>query len=318
MNKNRILRFLTTLVCVAGLSIATAQTKVVFTPQWSAQAQFTGYYVALSKGFYKEAGLDVVIKHPSLSKPVVEYLISGQSQIVTFHLLAAMREIDAGHELVNVLQTSQQNGAVIVSHKPLSGIESLRGKKVGHWKVGFSELPMAIDKRYNLNIQWIPFLSHINLYISKAIDATLVMRYNEYIQLELAGQRIKQNQILDLNDIGYNIPEDGLYCTAAYYKKNKKVVDQFAKATRKGWEWAIEHPEDALDIVMLNIRQTGAVSNMIIQKRMMEACFELMKDKKTGKRTYQLSPQSVKTASALLHETGFIKRDITYQQISGQ
>jgi len=300
------------------MSTAKAQTKLVFTPQWSAQAQFTGYYVALSKGFYKEVGLDVTIKHPSLSKPIVDYLSSGQSQFVTLQLLTAMKEIDNGHKLVNVLQTSQQNGAIIVSHKPISGLESLRGKKVGHWKVGFSELPMAIDKRFNLGIQWVPFLSHINLYISGAIDATLVMSYNEYIQLELAGQRIKRNQILYMSDIGYNTPEDGLYCTADYYKEHKAAVDNFAKATRKGWEWAIDHPEEALDIVMLTIRQSGVVSNLIIQKRMMATCFELMKDKTSGKRTYQLSPQSVSAANTLLRETGFIKRDITYKDITRQ
>jgi len=318
MNKNRILHTLATVVCVVCISSATAQTKIVFMPQWTAQAQFTGYYVALSKGFYKEVGLDVTIKHPSLSKPLTEYLVSDQSQFVTLQLLTAMKEIDRGHKLVNVLQTSQQSGAIIVSHTPLSGLESLRGMRVGHWKVGFNELPLAIDKRYHLDIQWIPFLSHINLYISGAIDATLAMTYNEFIQLELAGQRIKKNQLLSFSDIGYNIPEDGLYCSEAFYKKNKVAVENFAKASRRGWEWAIAHPEEALDIVMLTIRQTGIVSNMVIQKRMMEACFELMKDKKTGKRTYMLNPQSLKSANSILRETGFIKSDIPYQKITRQ
>ena len=39
-----------------------AQTRIVFTPQWTAQSQFAGYYVALEKGFYKSAGLDVEIE----------------------------------------------------------------------------------------------------------------------------------------------------------------------------------------------------------------------------------------------------------------
>ena len=45
--------------------------KFVFTPQWTAQAQFAGYYVALEKGFYREAGLDVEIVHPSSSRPAL-------------------------------------------------------------------------------------------------------------------------------------------------------------------------------------------------------------------------------------------------------
>jgi len=300
--------------CVA---MATAQTKVVFTPQWSAQAQFTGYYVAQAMGFYKDAGLDVTIKHRSSSKSSIEYLKSGQSQFVTIQLMAAMKEIDKGLKLVNVLQTSQQSGAVIVSHKPLKGLESLRSKKIGYWKVGFSELPMAIDKHYKLDIEWIPFLSHINLYISGAIDATLVMIYNEFIQLELAGQRIKQNQRLYMKDIGYNIPEDGLYVREDYYKRNKESVEKFAKATQRGWEWAIEHPEKALDIVMLTIKQDGIVSNIVIQERMMKECFELLKDTQ-GQRTYKLSPQKLADANKLLTGAGFIKNAISYKQITGQ
>ena len=35
---------------------------IVFTPQWTAQAQFAGYYVAEAKGFYREAGVKVKIE----------------------------------------------------------------------------------------------------------------------------------------------------------------------------------------------------------------------------------------------------------------
>ena len=222
-------------LCVAFLLCSTGITKaqkLVFTPQWTAQAQFVGYYVASSKGFYQEAGLDVTIKHPSASKASSDYLLEGDSQFATLNLVTAMTLIDKGAKLVNILQVSQQNNLMIVSHTPLKGMESLRGKKVGHWRAGFSELPMAMDKKYALGIEWIPFLSHINLFISKAIDATLAMSYNEFFQLKMAGQRIKDNQVLYMRDIGYNVPEEGVYVTADFYRKNKDVVMKFAEASR--------------------------------------------------------------------------------------
>ena len=46
-------------------SFAGAQERLVFTPQWTAQAQFAGYYVAQEKGFYKDAGIEVEIVHPT-------------------------------------------------------------------------------------------------------------------------------------------------------------------------------------------------------------------------------------------------------------
>ena len=59
----------------------------------------------------------------------------------------------------------------------------------------------------------------------------------------MAGQRIKDEQLLYMRDIGYNVPEDGVYVTAEFYRKHKDLVTKFAEATRKGWEWAVEHPQ---------------------------------------------------------------------------
>ena len=57
------------------LSVATyAQDDIVFTPQWTAQAQFAGYYVAEAKGFYREAGVKVRIEHPSVTQPAMARL----------------------------------------------------------------------------------------------------------------------------------------------------------------------------------------------------------------------------------------------------
>ena len=309
-------------LCVAllfcGVSVANAQQKLVFTPQWTAQAQFVGFYVASSMGFYQDAGLDVVIRHPAASKPSIDYLTEGESQFITLNLVTAMTFIDNGIPLVNVLQMSQQNNLMIVSHTPLNGKESLRGKKVGHWKSGFSELPMAMDKKYRLGIQWVPFVSNVNLYISGAIDAALAMSYNEFFQLKMAGQRIKNDQLLYMRDIGYNVPEDGLYVTADFYRKHKDLAIKFAEATRKGWEWAVDHPDEALDIVMLTMRQTGTTGNMIAQQWMIKEILRQLADKDTGKRSYRLEPKSVELANSILLESGTIKKEITYHQITQQ
>jgi NitT/TauT family transport system substrate-binding protein len=189
---------------------------------------------------------------------------------------------------------------------------------VGHWKSGFSELPMAMDKKYGLGIQWVPFVSNVNLYISGAIDAALAMSYNEFFQLKMAGQRIKNDQLLYMRDIGYNVPEDGLYVTADFYRKHKDLAIKFAEATRKGWEWAVDHPDEALDIVMLTMRQTGTTGNMIAQQWMIKEILRQLADKDTGKRSYRLEPKSVELANSILLESGTIKKEITYHQITQQ
>lgn len=307
-------------LCVALImwtsGMAEAQKKMVFTPQWVPQAQFVGFYVASSMGFYQEAGLDVTIKHPSASKPNVEYLVEGESQFITLNLVTAMMHISNGIPLVNVMQVSQQNNLLIVSHTPLKGPESLRGKKVGHWRSGHSELPMAMDRKYGLGIQWVPFVSNINLYISGAIDAATAMSYNELFQLKMAGQRISDDQLLYMRDIGYNIPEDGVYVTLDFYRKHKEQVKRFVEATRRGWEWAVAHPEEALDIVMVTMQQTVGGGNLIAQQWMLNEILQQLADKDTGKRSYKLDPKSLQLANSIMLGTGILKKEITYKRMT--
>ena len=292
------------------------QQKIVFTPQWTAQAQFAGFYVADVKGFYREAGLDVSIRHPSASNPCINLLKEGKSQVITLQLLTAIQHIDHGVPLMNLMQTLQNNSQMIVSHKPLKSIQDLKGKRVGCWKAGFVELPYIMNSHNKLNIEWIPYVSNINLFISKAIDAAIVQSYNEFFQLVLAGQRFQDNQLINMADIGYNIPEDGLYVTADYYKKHKATVDKFVAASKKGWEWAVAHPDETLDIVMETCRKHGVKTNRPIQRWMLQQMTDLTKDRKTGKRTYRLDPDALTLAVGLMRDNGFIKSDITYQQIT--
>ena len=313
MIKTRLVCFIASCLLFTGIK---AQQEIVLSPQWTAQAQFAGYYVADAMGFYKKAGLKVSIKHTSVSNACINRLKSGKSQYITLQLMSAMKYIDEGTPLVNVLQTSQQNSLVIVSRQPLKGVESLRGKKIGHWKVGFSELAFTLDRQYKLGIQWVPFLSNINLYISGAIDATLAMNYNEFYQLKEAGQRLKDEQLLYFRDIGYNIPEDGLYVSRDYYRTHRQEVEKFAQATREGWEWAVNHPEETLDIVMQYIRQNGVATNMGAQRWMLYEICEMLKDFKTGRRTYHLDEKALEQANSILIENGIIKRSISYNQMT--
>ena len=296
--------------------MAHGQEEIVFSPQWTPQAQFAGYYVAEAKGFYKEAGLNVHIAHPSASNPCINRLKSGSSQIITLQLPTAMHYIDEGIPLINVLQVLQNNSQMIVSHKPLKSIHDLDGKKVGTWYVGFSELAYAMARQQKVEWEWVPFIQHVNLYVSNAVDATMAQSYNEFFQLKLAGQRFQDSQLIYLADIGCNIPEDGIYVTADYYRAHPQAVDKFVRASQKGWEWAANHPKETLDIVMDVVRRNGVNTNRPAQRWMLDQILGLTIDHKTGKRTYRLEPEAVDLVNQLMGGTGYLKRTITYKEIT--
>lgn len=290
--------------------------RIVFTPQWTPQAQFAGYYVAFDKGFYDEAGVEVDLQHPSASYSAFNRLLEGSSDIITQQLVQAMVEVDRGIPLINVLQTSQQNGLLLVSRTDsIRTLEDLKGKKVGVWKAGFGELAYMMDVDRELNIQWIPFLQGMNLYISGAVDATLAMSYNEYLQIKVSGHEDKP--FIRLCDTEYDFPEDGVYVTEDFYRKNTDKVNAFVQASRKGWEWAHNHPEETVDIVMKWAEKEQVHTNRLHQQWMLEEILRLQCKKSQDKPTFELDALTVEKLSDLLLKHRRIHAPINLEKLKG-
>ncbi len=285
-------------VCVALLFLVSghrlqAQEKFIFTPQWTAQAQFAGYYVAQEKGFYKEAGLNVEIVHPSLTQPAMKRIQNKESHATTLQLCQAMEIVDGGIELVNILQTSMNNALTIVSRRGVNPLTQ-KGARVGIWASGASQLAFCVNKKENLGYEWVPFASNVNLFVAGAIDATVAMSYNEYYQLVQTGLPMDEKCVYRLSEHGYNFQEDGLYVTREYYDKHRDQAKKFAQASRKGWEWAAAHPEETLDIVMKYVQDNHIITNKTLQKLMLEEILRLQVDRDSGKREFRLRPDMVK------------------------
>ena len=298
------------------LSIPLRAERFVFTTIWTAQAEFAGYYVAKEKGFYRELGLDVEIQHPSLTSSAFNRLQSDECDAAMFSMMSAMDFISQGIPLVNIFQTSMNSSNILVSRWGKNPLTQ-KGMKVAIFNANPNYQAIIMSKKEGLDYQWVRFTSHINLFMSGAVDATMVVSYNEYFQLLQAGFKMDENSIYRYSKHGYNIQENGVYVKPEYYKTHRSQVRKFAKASRKGWEWAAAHPEEALEIVMKYVRASKAPTNRVIQKLMLHEILRLQIDRESGRREFRVRPDMVKKASNLMLECGLIKRQVTYQELMG-
>ena len=302
------------LLCISSFS-GYAQ-KITFSPQWSAQSQFAGYYAALEKGFYDEAGLDVSIVHPSNSYSSINMLKDGTTDFITCELIQAMMASDKGIRLVNLLQTTQHTTLVLISHeKNISKMSDLAGRRIGTWKVGFSEIPYIIDKEHKLGVEWVKFINPLNIYISRALDATLGKSYNEGILFSMSG--ITPGSILRFSEMGYDYPEDGLYVSEAFFKKNPDVCRKFAEAARKGWELVRNNRKEAVDIVMKYVKEANVSTNIYVQKWMLEEVLEMHEDEKGEAPSYQLNANAFYWLNDVLLKHGYISKPVEYERLTG-
>ena len=270
--------------------------------------------MAEAKGFYREAGVKVRIDHPSATQPAMKRLRRGECQATTLQLCQAMEIVDGGIPLVNILQTSMNNAMVIVSARDRDPLTQ-KGAKVGIWSVDFGQLAICMSIKDHLDYQWVRFAQNVNLFISGALDATLAMSYNEYYQLVQAGIKITDKNVYRFSDHGYNVQEDGLYMTRKYYEGHKEQARRFAQASRKGWEWAAAHPEEALDIVMQHVEKNHIATNRTMQRLMLNEVLRLQVDRDSQKREFRLRPDMVRLASRLMVENQMLSREIKIEEL---
>ena len=316
MNRRRLSAIILALVLSLPLfAQSKGENTIVFTPQWTAQAQFAGYYAALELGFYKEEGLDVVIEHPNASRSAIDRMRKNQSQVTTLPLSQAIFALDRGVKLVNLLQTSMNGSLMIVSRRGVNPLKQ-KGAKVAGFRAGYDQLARAVAQELGLEYQWLETAGVLNLFIAGAVDASVAMSFNEYYQFLQTGLIDRNEDIVyRLSDHGYNIQEDGLYMTREEYDKNPERARKFARASQRGWEWVAYHPEEALEIVMKQVRRNHEATNSTLQRLMLEEVLDLMEGYESGEREYVMREDMVNQAVALMLRAGIISKEHTIKDL---
>ena len=102
---------------------AWANEDVTLQLKWVTQAQFAGYYVALDKGFYEDAGLDVTIKPGGPDIGPEQVIAGGGADVIVDWMPAALAAREKGLPLVNIAQPFKKSGMMLTCLKE-SGIKT--------------------------------------------------------------------------------------------------------------------------------------------------------------------------------------------------
>lgn len=250
----------------------------VLVPQWEPQAQFAGYYVAVEKGFYARYGLAVTVLRGGPDQPIGRLLQEGQADFATTFLTSALEKRSLeGLPLVNIAQMVQRSSLLLVARKS-SGIRSpadLRGKTVSLW-LDFAVQPKALFRKFGVEPRVLTQGATINLFLRGAVDAASAMWYNEYHMLINSGLEEQDLTVFFYDQFGLNFPEDGIYCLAPTLKQGPDRCRRFVQASIAGWQYAFQHPEEALDIVMRQVTAANRPTNRVHQRWMLNRMKDLM------------------------------------------
>ena len=304
----RFYPFLLLLCVCAGIMPAQAEAaakKLSFIPLWSPQAQFAGYYVALEKGFYRDKGLEVEILTGGPETPADVLLAKGRADVGMLWLSEAIKKRAQGVRLVNIAQILQRSALMLVAKKSsgIRKVEDLDGKTVALWE-SFRLQPLALFKKYKLRVNIIPQTQSVNLFLRDGAAAASVMVYNEYHTIINAGLNPSELTTFFFYDYGLNFPEDGLYMLEKNFNKDPAAAAAFVKATLKGWTYAFEHKDEAVEITLRRMRDARIPANRMHQKWMLEKMQGLIFPKGPAAHPGQLKSADYDRVAAELLKAG--------------
>ncbi|KRE09281.1 twin-arginine translocation pathway signal protein [Bosea sp. Root381] len=240
------------LVTGLGLSTAFAQTPVTFQLNWTAGGPNAGFAAAVGEGYYKAAGLDVTIVQGNGSGNTAQLVASGRSQLAYADAVAVAQLISKGApmKVVSTIYQSNPNAVNALKKAGIKSVADLKGKKIGV-PAGGSQgpmLPLLLKanglKESDMTLMNMPVAAMVPSLLQGQVDAILGSTDAYQIQLEMQGAELDNYPFAD-----HGVPTvaTSIFGSGEFLKQNPDVVKKFIAASLKGWSFALDNPEKAIE-----------------------------------------------------------------------
>ena len=235
----------------------TEREKITFVLDWTPNTNHTGLYVAKEKGYFDEAGLDVEIVQPP--EDGAEALVgAGKAQFgVSFQDTMAPAVAGEGKlPITAVAALIQHNTSGIVSRKGegMDTPKGLEGKKYATWDAPIEKamLKNVVEQDGGdfAKVELIPstVTDEVSALKSKSVDAIWIFYAWAGVATEVAGLKTDYFAFKDINPVfDYYTPV--VIANNEFLESEPDTAKAFLEALKKGYEYAIENPVDAADIL---------------------------------------------------------------------
>lgn len=244
----------------ASSTAPTGLTPVKLGVGYIPNVQFSVYYVGISKGFYKDEGLDVSLDY-GFENDYLKLVGTNESQFMVGSGDQVVLGRAQGLPVRYVMNWYTQYPVVIFA-KTAAGITQpadLKGKTIGiPGPFGASYVALrgileaASLAESDIKLESIGFTQAAAVNEDK-VDAAVDYGANGPVVLGLSGietTQIKLDQYL-------RIPANGLVTNETTIQENPELVQKMVRATLKSIQYTLEHPDEAFSIALATVPEAG-------------------------------------------------------------
>ena len=270
--------------------------------------QFAPLYVAIEKGYYRDAGIDLTLDY---SQEVDGVALVGANQL-SFSI-ASGEQVLLGRSqnlpITYVANWYQQYpvGIVSLKEKGISNLSDLKGKKIGTPVLSgasYIGLRALLDAAHlseaDVTLDVIGF-NQTEALTAGQEDAVVVYITNEPIQLESEGYEIDLHRVADYVQLVGN----GLITNETTLEENPELVRKMVEATLKGIQDTMADPEEAYQISKKYVENL-AQADETVQMQVLKTSLELYP---SGQPGYS-DPTAWENMQTLLLEMGLMTKPL--------
>ena len=232
--------------------------KITFVLDWTPNTNHTGLYVALANGYFEREGLEVEVVQPPEGGAEV-LVASGQAQFgVSFQdSLAPAFAGESPMPVTAVAAVVQHNTSGIISRagEGMDRPKGLEGHRYATWDMDIEkatiEQVMAADGGAFPKVELIPstVTDEVSALQSRSVDAIWVFYGWAGVACEVAGLETDYFAFADI-DPAFDFYTPVIIGSDRWMAEHPEATRAFLKALSEGYEYAIQNPIPAADILM--------------------------------------------------------------------
>jgi len=211
------------------------------------------FAAAVEQGYYKDAGLNVDIVPGTGSSQTAQLVAGGKAQIGYADSTSTTQLIAQGAPLkvIATIYQSNPNEVIALEGSGITSIADLKGKKVGT-PVPSSQasmLPLFLEANglsaKDVELVNLAPTSLVQSLLQHQVDAILGSIDTYQVQLEQQGAKNLFTAMFA--DNGVPTVSTSIFARTDYLKSNPEDVKAFVAASLKGWDFATQHPDTAVN-----------------------------------------------------------------------
>ncbi|MEW4326459.1 ABC transporter substrate-binding protein [Rossellomorea marisflavi] len=241
--------------CSSGGAEKEKLKKVSVVLDWTPNTNHTGLYVAKEKGYFEKQGLDVDIIMPG-EAGADQLVASGKADFGVGYQEGVTQARVQDVPIVSIAAIIQHNtsGFAAPKDKGITKPEDFEGKTYGGWGSPVEEAVMgSIMKQKGADVKKVNFVNMGDTDFFTAVKRDIDFAWIFYgwtgIEAELRGEELDMMYVKDYSDkLDYYTPV--LTTNESHIKDDPDTVKAFLKAATEGYEYSIEHPDEAGKILL--------------------------------------------------------------------